>query len=185
MALQLHLQKAEGWAFYIESTTREVSFGDGRIDPNRMFSRSGAAVDFIRCNPHWTPEYLEAQLNILDQVRESFLDILLPPYGGLLIAVHNNSQGYSLESERHNSQAQAVKNDVDPRNFFLCVAERDFAALQNSPYNVLLQAADVEDDGSLSCLAARRGIRYVNCEVSLGNLAIQQEMLAYLGEHLD
>jgi len=184
LALQHHLQTANGWAFYIESSTREVSFGDGRIDPNRMFSRSGAAADFARHNPQWTPEYLTAQLNLLDAAREPFLDVLLPPPGGLLVAVHNNSQGYSLENERDKSQAQAVKDGEDPRNFFLCVTEKDFTALENSPYNVLLQAANVADDGSLSCLAAQRGIRYVNCEVALGNLAMQREMLAYLDEHL-
>lgn len=184
-ALYLHLQTAQGWAFYIESVTREVAFGDGQIDPNRMFSRAGAASDLIRCNPQWTPEYLTTQLNLLDEIREPFLKVLLPPPGGLLVAVHNNYQGYSLENERDRCQAQAVKPGVDPRDFFLCVAEEDFAALQNSPYNVILQAANAEDDGSLSCLAVRRGVRYVNCEVSLENLAGQQAMLAYLDEHLD
>ncbi len=184
-ALDHHLQTARGWAFYIESSTREVSFGDGRIDPNRMFSRSGAVSDFLRCNPQWTPAYLATQLNLLDEARETFLNLLLPPPGGLLVSVHNNSQGYSLETERDKSQAQVVRSGVDLHDFFLCVAEKDFAILQDSPYNVILQAKNIEDDGSLSCLAARRGVRYVNCEVSLGNLARQQAMLAYLDEHLD
>ena len=54
----------------------------------------------------------------------------------------------------------------NPHAFFLCTDERDFAKLATSPYNVVLQKKPPpQDDGSLSRLAAARGVRYVNLEV--------------------
>jgi hypothetical protein len=53
--------------------------------------------------------------------------------------------------------------------------------LAESPYNALLQRrAPPQDDGSLSRLAARLGIRYINLEVALGKYRKQAEMLAWL-----
>jgi hypothetical protein len=45
---------------------------------------------------------------------------------------------------------------------------------------VLQQHAPKQDDGSLSRLAAARGVRYVNLEVELGNADRQQEMMRWL-----
>ncbi len=61
----------------------------------------------------------------------------------------------------------------------------DFGRLALSPYNVVFQQLrPTADDGSLSRLAARRGVRYVNLEVHLGNAARQKEMLEYAVAHL-
>jgi hypothetical protein len=49
---------------------------------------------------------------------------------------------------------------------------------------VLQRSAPKEDDGSLSRLAARRGVRYINLEVTLGERAKQEEMLGWLEVHL-
>jgi hypothetical protein len=48
----------------------------------------------------------------------------------------------------------------------------------------LQNAAPKEDDGSLSRLAARRGARYVNIEVRLGESAAQREMLMWVEQNL-
>jgi hypothetical protein len=45
---------------------------------------------------------------------------------------------------------------------------------------VLQNLAPKEDDGSLSRLAARRGLRYVNIEAAHGNFQKQSEMLDWL-----
>ena len=42
----------------------------------------------------------------------------------------------------------------------------------------------VEDDGSLSRLAAKLGVRYLNLECKLGNASDQKEMLAWADEKL-
>ena len=59
------------------------------------------------------------------------------------------------------------------------------AMLATSPYNVVFQhKLPKEDDGSLSRLAARRGVRYINLEVTLGQREKQMEMLDWLENHL-
>ena len=71
---------------------------------------------------------------------------------------------------------------LNPHAFFLCTDEEDFRKLATSPYNVVLQKkAPPADDGSLSRLAAARGVRYVNSEVAKGHSSRQKEMLEILG----
>jgi hypothetical protein len=45
---------------------------------------------------------------------------------------------------------------------------------------VLQNSAPPDDDGSLSRLAGKQGVRYCNLEVALGKEAIQREMLDWL-----
>ena len=62
----------------------------------------------------------------------------------------------------------------------LCTDPADYAILAQSAYNVVLQHNKPEaDDGSLSHLAARRGVRYLNLEVRLGDADRQMEMLRW------
>ena len=105
---------------------------------------------------------------------------LLPPRGGLLVALHNNSEGYSVKDEVPISEETSLRQPDDPHAFFLCTDARDFAVLKSSPYNVVLQHAPKDDDGSLSRLAAARGVRYVNLEVALGSADRQREMLRWM-----
>jgi hypothetical protein len=49
---------------------------------------------------------------------------------------------------------------------------------------VLQQKKPESDDGSLSRLAAHRGVRYVNLEVRQGNVDRQLEMLRWLDWNL-
>jgi len=73
----------------------------------------------------------------------------------------------------------------DPHAFFLCTDPKDYAVLATSPYNVVLQQkVPPADDGSLSRLAASRGVRYVNLEVRMGNSDRQREMLRWLDWNL-
>jgi hypothetical protein len=61
----------------------------------------------------------------------------------------------------------------------------DFRILSTSPFNVVLQQhGPKDDDGSLSRLAAGRGVRYINLEVGLGHSGRQYDMLDWLERHL-
>jgi len=183
--LEAHLRARGGTAFFILSGERTVPCLDGRLDPNRMFSREGAARNLRHLNPGWRAEQLEQALALLDRGREPFLRALLPPRGGLLVALHNNSRGYSIRDEIAASGRVSLPRHDQPYDFFLCTDPGDFAHLADSPYNAVLQQDPLgEEDGSLSRLAARRRVRYVNLECALGNHALQAAMLAWADRHL-
>lgn len=183
--LEAHLRARGGTAFFILSEERTVPCLDGRLDPNRMFSREGAARNLRRLNPGWSEAQRERALALLDREREPFLRALLPPHGGLLFALHNNSRGYSIRDEIAASSRVSLPRHDQPSDFFLCTHPRDFARLADSPYNVVLQEEPLgEEDGSLSRLAARRRIRYVNLECALGSHDRQAAMLDWADRHL-
>ena len=86
-----------------------------------------------------------------------------------------------MRDEQPISDAGSIREPDNPHAFFLCTDEEDFRKLATSPYNVVLQKKKPpEDDGSLSRLAAARGVRYVNLEVAMGHSARQKEMLDWL-----
>jgi hypothetical protein len=145
-----------------------------------MFSREGAARSLAKLNVSF-PQRL---LDYLDRERPRMLRAILPPPGGLLIALHNNTEGYSMQVEIPISERVSVKPGESPHNFFLCTHPADFELLAASPYNAVLQSQPMGvEDGSISRLAARRGVRYVNLEVSLGRREKQIEMLHWLERH--
>jgi len=182
----LEFMKAhKGVAFLIEGHMRNVRIDAGELDPNRMFSRAGAEANLKSLNPQWTPRQLESALAILDRGREHLVKALFPADHGLLVALHNNSEAYSVTDEVAISDAVSLREPANPHAFFLCTEPADFAVLAQSPYNVVLQQNKPrEDDGSLSRLAAMRGVRYVNLEVRMGDAARQMEMLQWLDAHL-
>ena len=176
--LTRHIASHAGTAFITENHTRTVPIESGQIDPNRMFSRVGAERNLKSLNPDLPPDRVEAALRLLDQGRDKLLRALLPPPGGLLIVLHNNSASYSVNDEIPISDATSIREPNNPHAFYLCTDPADYQILAQSGYNVVLQQkAPPEDDGSLSRLAAARGVRYVNLEVALGNFSRQEEML--------
>ncbi len=180
-----HLKDARGTAFLTTSAQRQFALPGGRIDPNRMFSREGAAANLKMLNPGWSSGQIAAVLNRLDRDREYFVRSILPPPGGLLIAVHNNRRGYSVKEEVPISDRVSLADPEHPNDFMLATDPSDFERLARSPFNVVLQnAAPKTDDGSLSRLMAKRGVRYVNIEVWLGEFDRQREMLAWVEKNL-
>jgi hypothetical protein len=176
-----HIETQEGVAYLIANHTRNIAIEGGEIDPNRMFSRAGAEASLKSLNPGWTPERLAPALALLDRGRENLVRAFFPPPGGLLVALHNNSEGYSVADERPLSDAASIRDPDHPHAFFLCTDPADYRTLAASPYNVVLQQRGPRtDDGSLSRLAAARGVRYANLEVELGRSARQEEMLRWL-----
>jgi hypothetical protein len=183
--LERHMRTHRGIAYIVESRTRDVPVEGLKVDPNRMFSRVGAEASLRSLNPEATLAQLETALAVLDRGRERLIRAFTPPRGGLTIALHNNSRGYSVQDELAISDQTALHQPDEPNAFFLCTDPRDFVVLKNSPYNVVLQQnARTPDDGSLSRVAATRGWRYVNLEVALGEANRQREMLEWLEEHV-
>jgi hypothetical protein len=181
LVLERNMQTHDGIAYIIESRTRDVVMDGLKLDPNRMFSRVGAEASLKRLNREATPAQVDRALALLDHGREKLVRALTPPKGGLMIALHNNARGYSVEEEVGISDQTSLRQPAEPHAFFLCTDPRDYEVLKTSPYNVVLQQkAPPADDGSLSRLAAARGWRYVNLEVLLGETERQREMLSWL-----
>ena len=176
-----HMETHDGTAFIVEGHTRNVLVEGLLLDPNRMFSRPGAEANLKRLNREADKVQLRRALQILDRGRERLVRALTPPPGGLLFALHNNSESYSVNTEVPISDRTSLREPGNPHAFFLCTDSADFAVLSTSPYNVVLQQhAPASDDGSLSRLAVARGFRYVNLEVAIGHPERQREMAWWL-----
>lgn len=174
-----------GTALFIQSEQRYVPLKSGRIDPNRMFSREGAEKSLRALNSGWSEAQISNGALALEKDRHKFLKALRPPRGGRIVALHNNSNGYSVESEVAISDKTALNDAKNPHEFFLATDPKDFEVLAGSPFNVVLQnTAPKDDDGSLSRLAARLGIRYINLECGLGKIERQRELLGWLEQRL-
>jgi hypothetical protein len=185
LVLERHMETHEGIAYIIQSQVRNVQVDGLKLDPNRMFSRVGAEASMKNLNRDAAEQHMQRALHGLDGGRERLVRALTPPRGGLLIAVHNNSETYSVNSEVAISDQTSLRQPAQPHAFFLCTDPADFEVLKNSPYNVVLQRhAPRQDDGSFSRLAAARGIRYVNLEVALGQPERQREMLDWVDWNL-
>ncbi len=174
-----------GWAFLVTQEERLVRLGALRFDPNRIFSREGAERNLRQLNPAVGEADLRLALQFFDREREKLVRALLPDRERLLVALHNNREGYSIGNEIPISDRVALNEPSCPHDFYLCTDPRDFERLAASPFNALLQhRPPPPDDGSLSRLAARRGARYVNIETKLGEEAKQRGMLQWLEDRL-
>ena len=185
MALENHMKKNQGKAFLVEGILRESEFFGGIIDPNRIFSSLGAKANIQKYNPKWSKNKKRDLLLKIDKDRESFFKTIFPQNGNLLVALHNNYKGYNVKKELAKSDANSIKKDQNPRDFFICTNRNDFEILSRSPFNVVLQEKlPKKDDGSLSWAAIRNNVRYVNIETRLGWLSQQKKMLNFIEENL-
>jgi len=171
------------------SGERLVSFNLGnetfRFDPNRIFTSEGLKATLERYGRYTRPAF--------DQVA-SFASALLEDYrlmeGELIITAHNNgASSYSASSYLPGAQYENdagkvyIEEGSDPDDFFFVTVESAFEDLKGAGFNVVLQDnRTVSDDGSLSVLAGRRGIPYINCEAEHGHLEEQVDMLEFLWE---
>jgi hypothetical protein len=173
--------RRRGNAYVVESDERNVPLLNGEVDPNRIFSREGASRNLQKLNTAWSQATQQAALDRLERDRQRFINAITPPSSGLLVALHNNGPGYSAADELPISDSCAMNDAEHPDEFILCTDAADFGILARSPFNVLLQnQGPVEDDGSLSRLAARMNFRYINIEAAHGNVAMQTAMLAFV-----
>ena len=185
MALEHHINRYGGTAFFIMNNLRDVEFHGGLIDPNRIFSSYGAKRNIHKYNPHWPATKNQQLLDGLNKDRPSFLNAIFPTNGGLLIALHNNYKGYNVHEEVAISDSISIKKDQNPRDFYLCTNREDFELLAKSPFNVVLQEnSPKKDNGSLSWAAIDNNVRYINIETRLGWLSMQKRMLVYIEKNL-
>lgn len=182
--LKQHVQAHKGTYYFVISETRNVPVGECVIDPNRMFTAAGARKSLERWNPDKSSAQIDASMALLAADRERFLKAVAPPRGGILIAMHNNSEGYSIKDEIAISDEVHMPDGENPRDFMLATNPADYRKLARGSFNVVLQRSVKTDDGSFSVLAASRRIRYVNIEAALGNRTKQQAMLALLEQVL-
>jgi hypothetical protein len=183
--LTAHMKSAAGTAWLVEHETRNVDFKGGLLDPNRMFSSEGADRNLRRLNPAWPEVQLINCGMYLDRKRHEILDAVRPARNDVLIAVHNNSEGYSVRDEIAISDRVKLNDESNPHEFCLCSDPSDFEVLSRGSYNVVLQSGPSgRDDGSLSRLAAREGFRYVNIEAGLGRFEKQAAMLRWVDSTL-
>ena len=186
MLLKDHIKTKKGRAFFIKSIDREVPLGPTKVDPNRIFSRSGSEKALKKFKPKWNQNKLDRLLDRLDQARKMFLINIFPSKGGLLIALHNNFRGYNVNMELDNSQLFSIKEDQNPRDFILCTSLEDYKKLENGPYNIVLQNKfNKNNNGSLSWAAMHHGVRYINIESRLGWLSQQRKMLYFVEDMLN
>ncbi len=186
MALNSHLKKYAGTAFFVQNENREIPYKSTIIDPNRVFSRKGSYYALKKFKPNWEVNSLEKALDQIDLERDKFLKIIMPKDGGVLISVHNNFRGYNVKQEIKNSQKTSIKENQNPRDFILCTSEKDYNKLKGGPYNIVLQnKLPLKDDGSLSWAMLRKNIRYINVETRLGYLTKQKEMLSFIEDNLN
>ena len=186
--LKRHLKDNYGTAFLIENNKREVYINDYMVDPNRIFSKAGVEKNLIKFNGNISKTAIDKMVNLIANDKEIFFDRITPPNRGLLIALHNNLHAYTIEDEIPLSTEISLKNSEHPHhhNFFICTNRDDYNLLSKSPYNVVLQETDPEEDnGSLSWFANRKGVRFINIETRLGHLSTQTKMLQYIEDHLD
>lgn len=175
----------KGSALLVENVTRYVTMFGGRLDPNRIFSNEGAEWNLRTLNPQWSETQVLSAVTYLGEHRHQVVNKLLPPQGGVLIALHNNQRGYTMKSEMDISDDVALNEPDHPEDFGLCVNPGDFERVRRGPYNFVLQARGRgREDGSLSRLAGRMGIRYLNLEAGLGNLEKQRLMLQWVEQAL-
>jgi len=184
-ALTQHIRRYKGTAFLIRNHERLVRINGLSLDPNRIFTTDGTRKTLLKYHPEASHQKREEIVEYLNRGRERFMEELSPPLNGIMVAVHNNSRGYSIDSEIGDAADYSIKPDQDRRDFFLCTDRKDYEILAHSPFNTLLQLNGVTKyHGSLSEPMGRQGQRYVNVEVRLGQLDQQKKMLEYLEAYL-
>ena len=142
------------------------------FDPNRIFTDEGIKKTLTQGGQY----SVKAHSLVRDLAKA--IKMQLPE--GRIIAVHNN-QSYSLrdyykgQSLETDAQALYVASDDAHSNFYLVTKPADFEKFKQLKMNSILQAAQANDDGSLSIYLASR--QYVNVEAGYNALAAQVHML--------
>ena len=181
------MKENHGTAFLINNKEREVLINGYMLDPNRIFTNVGVKKNLKKLNRNISKSQINKTIELISNDRENFFKSISPPDGGLLISLHNNIREYSIDNEIPLSTEVSIKNTNHPHhhNFFICTNKEDYDLLKKSPFNVVLQDKQIEnDDGSLSWYAYRKNIRYINIETRLGHLRTQSEMLKYVNDNL-
>jgi hypothetical protein len=121
-----------------------------------------------------------------------FGEAVLARYGyaklPVIVVLHNNGPGYSIESyvpggEFAGDAAQvSVGDNSTVRNFFLVTRLAVYEGLVALGQNVVLQSQNATDDGSLSYLAMTGNKNYVNIEGAAANGSDGSEVAMQVGQ---
>ena len=150
-----------------------------RFDPNRMFSKEGAAAS-LKLHSQYSDEALTA----IDSFSKTILGLLR---NQTVVAVHNNTdEEFTLNDYIDNETGLVHKNSsLDPDDFFITTDSTVYERLKEKNFNVVWEWSDkLKDDGSLSIYCSRNNIRYVNVEAEHGHKTEQAAMLKALMEIL-
>ena len=170
---------------------RNITFGlDGQqytFDPNRMFTREGAAASLRNLGA-----YSESALARVRGLAGAFLHRAHVDSQNVVITAHNNTNdNYSTLSYdtggtyEQDALFMYLGMPAEPDDFYFVTDRWLYDQLRAEEVNVVLQDnSQVTDDGSLSVYAARLGVPYVNVEAQHGHFERQSLMLERLFEIL-
>lgn len=168
------------------------------FDPNRIFTKSEHAIllNALGMAPELAlkrkKEY-QPIANALQPLGEDLFEALRNPR--LVVSLHNNyhqpgKKSYNIAwymqggAEAKQAQTVHINPERAASDFFVVTHPFYFHALAAKGFQVVLQSALPDDDGSLSVYCARLGIPYINIEAAHGNNEEQREMLLALYEIL-
>ena len=153
----------------------EMSSSTYEFDPNRMFTDKGTKKSMKKFGPF--SKKAHSNIRALAQHLIDSLDLRM------IVTLHNSSdENYSslsyLDEYKNDAAEVFINPERDPDDFFFVTTEVLFDKFKNLGYNTVLQNnATMTDDGSLSVLAGRQGIPYINVEAQHGHFDEQVEML--------
>ncbi|MFZ9027733.1 MAG: hypothetical protein ACO2Z9_01895 [Crocinitomicaceae bacterium] len=147
------------------------------IDPNRMFTTRG-----IRNTLMDSMFYTQIGQRKAEILAEAVLKRI--ENRSWIVTMHNNTQdNYSILSyveggdEAMNAEEVVLHKNEDPDDFILTTNRELFVRLKSTGVNVVLQAKNPLDDGSLSVYCEQNNIPYVNIEAQHGHLEKQMQLL--------
>jgi hypothetical protein len=142
------------------------------FDPNRIFTDKGIKRTLKQFGSYSPPAHKE--------VKKFARKIIMLLPEGKVIAVHNNRKFSIKDYFPKHSLANDVKAvnylpKTSCRNFYVVTRKEDYTRLKKLHFNVVLQASNAQDDGSLSYYLSKK--KYINIESGYGELSTQMKML--------
>ena len=187
----------------------KIAVGDTHfeVDPNRIFSKRGAANSLLRLNSQLKKGsriYRKALKRSLALGR--FILKQAGPRGKhkTIVAIHNNTDGYSgdgkggkgtISIHRYRKKLEAGaryikeihQGTADEDDLFFITSPKHMEVMKKTGWHVLLQHPQVatikdEDDGSLSVLSEKKGWPYINIEAQRDpdHLEEQKQMVDFV-----
>lgn len=143
-----------------------------QLDPNSIYTKKGIKIGLEKYGPSNEEVILE-----LEKAGKVIMNAYHPSKHGYIFTLHNNADGgfgirsylpgYELEST---ADSVHINFEMDPDDLVLVTELPLFKRLKQQNINVVLQARDAPDDGSLSIYAMQNNIPYLNVEVQHGHV---------------
>ncbi|MHA4894404.1 hypothetical protein ACXZ1K_06595 [Pedobacter sp. PWIIR3] len=141
-------------------------------DPNSIYTYEGLVTRLFKFGNADNDQVLKQ----LENVSKTILETYDASKQGYFFTLHNNADGgFGVSSYLKGNEMAAAADSVcinpfnDPDDLIFVTDLKLFNRLKRENINVVLQAAEVPDDGSLSVYAMQKNIPYVNVEVQHGH----------------